>query len=199
MCVSDPWVQLAPACSLISQHDPCCCTDTLTLTQRNQRDSFKCLSVSAGDQCFLWREHQHRRGGSGEGEWRQESEWMGGGETQDGTRGEEGDVVSKVIDGWSQTERYYLRRLGDLWPHKTLCEDNSSHICFETKRARDRESEGQRERERSWGRGVFVKDKRLVSTIIRERERETLPADWLSTSSVFRLYLYSYRNLSRKT
>ena len=129
---------------------------------------------------------------------RSQSGW-GGGETQDGTRGEEGDVVSKVIDGWSQTERYYLRRLGDLWPHKTLCEDNSSHICFETKRARDRESEGQRERERSWGRGVFVKDKRLVSTIIRERERETLPADWLSTSSVFRLYLYSYRNLSRKT
>lgn len=60
MHVSDPWVQLALACSLISRCDPCCCTDPFT--QRNQCNSLKCLSVPVGDQCALWRKPRARGG-----------------------------------------------------------------------------------------------------------------------------------------
>ena len=146
MRVSDPRVQLAPACSLISQHDPCCCTDTLTLTQRNQRDSFKCLSVSAGDQCFLWREHQHRRGGSGEGEWRQESEWMGGERRRMGREVRKVTLYLKwlmddhrqrdtIFGGWVTSDpiRLYVRTTAHIFVLKPKER--------ETERARDRERE----------------------------------------------------------
>lgn len=45
MHVSDPWVQLAPACSLKSQCDPCCCADTLTRQLLQGSISVYCWSI----------------------------------------------------------------------------------------------------------------------------------------------------------
>lgn len=65
------------------------------------------------------------RGVGGGGDWMSEhrtpsgwvQEWGGGGQMQCGTRGEEGDILSRVIDGCSHAGRLYLWRQDDPWPN----------------------------------------------------------------------------------
>lgn len=64
----------------------------------------KCLSVSVGDQCVLSGKLQRGGGGS---ERTQDPSGLGaaaGGTRRYGTRGEEGDVASQVMDGGSLSE-----------------------------------------------------------------------------------------------
>lgn len=194
MHVSDPWVQLAPACSLISQRDPCCCADTLT--QRNQCNSLKCLSVSAGDQCVLWRKRQRGGRRRGPGERTQDPEWM---TERWGVRRKRRRRDAVWDERWGRW--HYTRSDWWMFAYREIVSLEATWPLTQPIRLYVKTTTSTfvlKLRERSWGRDVCVKEKRLVPTITTERyyqqaDLPQAPPFLLLTYIPFKISLFSYK------